>query len=135
MVRFKTIRNPDEASTASQGRNAPTGARTLPQPKESTVILRRARLSDTSYWWEGGGCSSCLHVKNEPIFAKEIPGHACRYKTDMGEAYQNQKKTAQPKSETNALATRKINTISTKQTTPIQSSTQTHMDLWNSAMH
>jgi hypothetical protein len=34
------------------------------------------------------------------------------------------KKTFQPKSETNALPTRKINTINWKQTTPIQSSTQ-----------
>jgi hypothetical protein len=52
----------------------------------------------------------------------------------MGKAHQIQKKTAQPKSETNALATRKINTINRKQTPSIQSSTQTHMDLWNSAM-
>jgi hypothetical protein len=49
----------------------------------------------------------------------------------MGKAHQNQKKTAQPKRETNALATgKKINTINKKQTPPIQS----HMDLWNSAM-
>jgi hypothetical protein len=52
----------------------------------------------------------------------------------MRKAHQNHKKTAQPKSETNALATRKINTISRKQAPPIQSSTQTHMDLWISAM-
>jgi hypothetical protein len=52
----------------------------------------------------------------------------------MGKAHQNKKKTAQPKSETNALATRKkINTINRKQTPPIQSN-RTHMDLWNSAM-
>jgi hypothetical protein len=39
------------------------------------------------------------------------------------------------KSETIALATRKkINTINRKQTPSIQSSTHTHMDLWNSAM-
>jgi hypothetical protein len=38
----------------------------------------------------------------------------------MGKAHQNQKKTAQPKSETNALATRKkINIINRKQTPPI----------------
>jgi hypothetical protein len=55
--------------------------------------------------------------------------------TDMDKAHQNQKKTAQPKSETNALAPwKKINTVNRKQTSPIQSSTQTHMDLWNSAM-
>jgi hypothetical protein len=53
----------------------------------------------------------------------------------MGKAHQNQKKTAQPKSETNALATRKkIKNINRTQTPTIQSSTQTHMDLWNSAM-
>jgi hypothetical protein len=38
------------------------------------------------------------------------------------------------KSETNELATQKINTINRKQTPPIQSSTQTHMEPWNSAM-
>jgi hypothetical protein len=54
---------------------------------------------------------------------------------DTRKAHQNQKKTAQPKSEGNALATRKkVNTINRKQTPPIQSSTQTHMALWNSAM-
>jgi hypothetical protein len=38
------------------------------------------------------------------------------------------------KGETSGLATRnKINTINRKQTPPIQNSTQTHMDLWNSA--
>jgi hypothetical protein len=48
----------------------------------------------------------------------------------MGKAHQNQKKTAQPKSETNAVAARKdINTINGKQTPP-----QTHKDLWNSAI-
>jgi hypothetical protein len=48
----------------------------------------------------------------------------------MNTAHQNQKKMAQPKSETNALATqKKINIISRKKTPPIQSSTQTHMDL------
>jgi hypothetical protein len=37
--------------------------------------------------------------------------------------------------ETNELATcKKTNTINRKQTPPIQSSTQTHNDLWNSAM-
>jgi hypothetical protein len=42
--------------------------------------------------------------------------------------------TSQPKSETNALVTRKkINTINRKQT-PIESRTQTHTDIWNSAM-
>jgi hypothetical protein len=42
----------------------------------------------------------------------------------MGKAHQNQKKTAQPKSETNELATwKKINTR--KQTPPVQSSTPT----------
>jgi hypothetical protein len=51
----------------------------------------------------------------------------------MGKAHQIQKKTAQPKSESNALATwKKIK--NRKKTPPIQSSTQTHMDLWNSAM-
>jgi hypothetical protein len=44
----------------------------------------------------------------------------------MGKAHQNKKKTAQLKSETNALTTRKINTINREQTSPIQSSTQTH---------
>jgi hypothetical protein len=47
----------------------------------------------------------------------------------MGKAHQNQKKTDQPKIETNALATRKINTIDRKQTPPIQSNTQTHPNL------
>jgi hypothetical protein len=50
----------------------------------------------------------------------------------MGKAHQNQKKTAHPESETNALAARKINTINIKQTPPTQSSTQTHIDLLNS---
>jgi hypothetical protein len=49
----------------------------------------------------------------------------------MGKARQNKKKTAQPKSKTNALANRKINTINRKQTS-IQNSTQTHTDLWKS---
>jgi hypothetical protein len=52
----------------------------------------------------------------------------------MDKIYQIQKKTAQPKSETNALATRKINTIDRKQTPAIQSSIQTHLDLRNSTM-
>jgi hypothetical protein len=52
----------------------------------------------------------------------------------MGKAHQIQKKTAQPKSETNELVTRKFNDINRKQTPPIQRSTQTHMDLRNSAM-
>jgi hypothetical protein len=52
----------------------------------------------------------------------------------MGKAYQNQKKTAQPKCETNALASQmKINTTNRNQN-PLQSSTETHIDLWNSAM-
>jgi hypothetical protein len=39
------------------------------------------------------------------------------------------------KRKTNALATRKkISTVNRKQTPPIQSSTQTHTDIWNSAM-
>jgi hypothetical protein len=38
----------------------------------------------------------------------------------VGKAHQNQKKTAQPERETNALATqKKINTINRKQTPPI----------------
>jgi hypothetical protein len=49
----------------------------------------------------------------------------------MGKIHQAQKETAQPKRETNELATRKINTINRKQTPPIQSSIQTHMDIWN----
>jgi hypothetical protein len=53
----------------------------------------------------------------------------------MGEAHQNKIKTAQPKSETNALAARKkINTVNRKQTSPIQSNTQISMDLWDSVM-
>jgi hypothetical protein len=52
----------------------------------------------------------------------------------MDKAHPNQKKTSQSNSETNELATRKINTVSRKLTHPIQSSTQTHTDLWNSAM-
>jgi hypothetical protein len=52
----------------------------------------------------------------------------------MVKSHQNQKKTAQPKSEANALAIRKISTVNRKQTPPIGGSTQTHMDLWNSAM-
>jgi hypothetical protein len=51
------------------------------------------------------------------------------------EAHQVLKETAQPKSETNALATRKkINTVNRKQTPHIRCSTQTHTDLWNLAM-
>jgi hypothetical protein len=42
----------------------------------------------------------------------------------MGKAHQNQKKAAQPKSETYAQATRKMYTINRKQTPPIQSSSQ-----------
>jgi hypothetical protein len=65
----------------------------------------------------------------------EIPGHASREKTNMSKPHENRKKRAQPISETNALATRKkLNTTNRKQTPPIQSSIQTHMDLWNSAM-
>jgi hypothetical protein len=52
----------------------------------------------------------------------------------MGKAHHNQKKTAQPKSETNALTTRKMNAVNRKQTPPVQSSSPTHMNLWNSAM-
>jgi hypothetical protein len=53
----------------------------------------------------------------------------------MGKAHQNQKKTAQLKSETNDLTTpTKVNTISRKKTAPVQSSTETHMDLWNLAV-
>jgi hypothetical protein len=52
----------------------------------------------------------------------------------MGKAHQIQKKTALPKTEISGLAARKINTINRKQTPPIQSGTQIHMDLWNSAM-
>jgi hypothetical protein len=65
-----------------------------------------------------------------------MPEHASRWKTDVRKAHQNQKKTVQPKSETNAPATRKINItrMNRKQTPPIQSSTQTRMDIWNSAM-
>jgi hypothetical protein len=48
----------------------------------------------------------------------------------MGKAHEIQKKTAHP-----ALAIRKmISTINRRQTPPIQSSTQTHMDLWNLAV-
>jgi hypothetical protein len=43
-------------------------------------------------------------------------------------------KAARPKSETNALATRKITSINRKQTPSIQIIAQTHMDLWNSAL-
>jgi hypothetical protein len=64
----------------------------------------------------------------------DLPGHASRLKTDMDKAHQIQKKIAQPKIETNALAARKkINILDRKQTSPIQSSIQTHMDQWNSA--
>jgi hypothetical protein len=53
----------------------------------------------------------------------------------MGKAHENKKETAQSKCETNARAIRrKNNTIRRKQTPPIQSSTQTNMDLWNPAM-
>jgi hypothetical protein len=43
-----------------------------------------------------------------------------RDRRDVGKAHQTQKKTAEPKSETNELATRKINTINSKQTPPVQ---------------
>jgi hypothetical protein len=53
----------------------------------------------------------------------------------MGKAHRNNKKTTQPINEINALAAKKKNdTINGKQTPPIQSSTQTHADLWNSAV-
>jgi hypothetical protein len=48
----------------------------------------------------------------------------------MGKADQNQKDKAQPKRETNALATRKMNNIMNRKQTPsIQSSAQSYMDL------
>jgi hypothetical protein len=52
----------------------------------------------------------------------------------MGKTHQNQKKPAQPKSKTNALATGKINTINRKKTPSTQNSTQTHLGLCYSAM-
>jgi hypothetical protein len=52
----------------------------------------------------------------------------------MGKAYQNQKTPAQPKSEINALATRKKNNTISRKQTHTKSSTQTHFDLRNSAM-
>jgi hypothetical protein len=52
----------------------------------------------------------------------------------MSKAHQNRKKTTQLKSETNTLAIWKINIINRKQTAPIKSSTQTDLDLWDSAM-
>jgi hypothetical protein len=53
----------------------------------------------------------------------------------MGKAHKNRKKPDQPKSETNALAIlENINTINCKQTPPIQSSAQTHLDVWHLAM-
>jgi hypothetical protein len=44
----------------------------------------------------------------------------------MGKEHQNQKKTVQTK-----LATRKISSINRKQTPSVQSSTETHVFLWN----
>jgi hypothetical protein len=52
----------------------------------------------------------------------------------VGRAQQNQKKTAEPKSETNALAALQINTLNRKQTPSIQNSTETGNDVRNSAM-
>jgi hypothetical protein len=53
----------------------------------------------------------------------------------MGKAHQIQKKTAQPTRTTIEQATwKKINTINRKQTPHVQSITQTHADLWKSAM-
>jgi hypothetical protein len=52
----------------------------------------------------------------------------------MGKALQNQEKPAQPKSETNALAPWKISITNRKRIPPIQSSTDTHLHLWHSAM-
>jgi hypothetical protein len=49
----------------------------------------------------------------------------------MRKAYQKQKKTTQPKSEINALVSRKINTINREQLSPVKNSNQTHMNLWN----
>jgi hypothetical protein len=46
----------------------------------------------------------------------------------------SKRKQTQLKSETNALATRKIKTIDIKETPPTEGSTQPHMDLRNSAM-
>jgi phage-related protein len=70
-----------------------------------------------------------LHQKNEK---KCLGMHLKR--TLTWAKFINKKKIAQSKSETNTLATQKINTINRKQTPPIQKGTQTHMDLWNSAM-
>jgi hypothetical protein len=51
--------------------------------------------------------------------------------TDMSKAQQNQKKTAQLKSETIAIASRrKINTVNRKKTPPVK----THRDVFNSAI-
>jgi hypothetical protein len=48
----------------------------------------------------------------------------------MGQAHRNQKKPAQPKSEINALDTpEKFNYINRKQSSPIHSRTQIHLDL------
>jgi hypothetical protein len=52
----------------------------------------------------------------------------------MGKAHQIQKKTTQPESETNELATWKNISIINRKQTPIQSSAEIHVDLWNSAM-
>jgi hypothetical protein len=49
----------------------------------------------------------------------------------MGEAHQNQTKQLNQEEKKYALATRKMNR---KRTPPTQISTQTQMDLWNSAM-
>jgi hypothetical protein len=52
----------------------------------------------------------------------------------MGKLHKNKNKTAQPKSETNALTTQKISTLNRKQIPPMEFSIQTNTDLWNSAM-
>jgi hypothetical protein len=59
-----------------------------------------------------------LPQKNEVKY----PGMHLDKRLTWAKAHQNQKKTAQPTSETNALATRKINAINRKQTLPIESS-------------
>jgi hypothetical protein len=70
-----------------------------------------------------------------PKKRSEIPGHAPLYKTYLGKDHQSHKKPAQPKGETNALATRmKSNIINRKETPSIQSSTENLLDLWHSGI-
>jgi hypothetical protein len=71
-----------------------------------------------------------LPQKNE---VKYLHMHLHRRLT-WAEHIKTKRKELKQKPKQNELVTRKINPCNIKQTPPIQRCTQTHMDLWNSAM-